>query len=261
MRDALSPINGDLSTMITVTSKSLVLLALFALTTSVYAAPQWYLTAGAGFEVPNISSSTTVNNNSLANPPYDVDIYSSVNHGNAALLLEAGQQWTIGKTGMNSLALGLQYQYFLPTNVGRQVMQNSSPDFLNYRYRLNLEANMLLLNAKIELCSWKNFSPFIDVGVGGVQLIAKSYHENAYSGVTARISPAYQDHTSYQFAYQVGAGINWKLKPTLIASISYLYHSFGNFTTNYGTGDWSNSKLDFGHASAQAAYLTMTYMV
>lgn len=261
MTDTLTQMNGERLTMLTVTRKSLVLLAVYALSTTSYAAPQWFFTAGAGYAVPSINSSTTVNNNSLATPPYNVDLYSSINQGNAALLLEAGQLWAISKPGMHSLALGLQYQYFLPTNVGRRIMQNSLPDFLNYRYRLNVEANVLLLNAKVELCSWKNLSPFIDVGIGGVQLIAKSYHENAYAGVTARISPAYQDRTSYQFTYQVGAGVNWKLKPKLIASISYLYHSFGNYATNHGIGDWSTSKLDFGHASAQAAYITMTYMV
>ncbi len=41
----------------------------------------------------------------------------------------------------------------MPTDIGNQIMLYSSPQFLNYQYDLDLEANILLLTAKFELFS------------------------------------------------------------------------------------------------------------
>jgi opacity protein-like surface antigen len=241
--------------------KSIAALALCVLAQTAYCAPKWYFTLGAGLELPGIRSNTTVNNNSLASPPYNQDLYSTKHSVNAALLLELGKRWAIAATQLQALSLGLQYQYFLPNDVGRQIMQYSSPEFLNYRYKVVLIANILLLNAKFEFFTWKNLTPFLNIGAGAVQLTAGKYSEYAYSGVTARTSPGFRDNTSYHLIYQAGAGLNWMLTQTLTASINYLYRPLGRFTTNNGESTWSDRKLDFDNASAQSAFVTLTYLI
>ncbi len=256
----ITQVNGDALKMLNGFSKSIAALVLCILTQGAYCAPQWYFTFGAGLELPNIPAHTTVNNNSLASPPYNNDTYSSNTNVNAALLLEIGKRWAIPATGLQALSLGLQYQHFLPADLGGRIMQYSSPEFINYRYRLDLEANILLLNAKIELFSWENLSPFINIGAGAAQLKTENYNEYPYQGITARTCANFQDNTSYRLTYQAGAGINWKLNQTMTASINYLYQPLGPFTTKNGEGTWSNRKLNFGNASSQSAFIAITYM-
>ncbi len=235
-------------------------LALCLLAPAAYSAPQWYFTFGAGAEVPSLHSSVTVNNNSLAAPPFNEDSYSSQHNVNAAILVEAGKRWAISASGLKAVSLGLQYQYYLSNDIGRQVMQYSSPQYLNYRYRLALAANLLMLNAKLDLFTWKSLTPFISIGAGGVQLMATNYSEYAYSNITARISPAFQENTNYQFTYQAGAGVGWSINQKFMASVNYSYQPLGSFTTKWGRGTWSNRKLDFGNVDAQSVFVAVTYL-
>lgn len=225
-----------------------------------YSAPQWYVTYGAGIVRPNITSQTLVNNNSGATPPYNNDIYTTDESNVPALLLEVGKRWNIQKPGLKSLALGLQYQYYMPTDIGKHVIQYSSPAFFNYLYSLNLEANILLLNAKIELFSWKNLSPFINAGAGILQLTADDYTEYPLPGVTARTSPGFGRHANYRLTYQAGAGLNWEVNKTWSTSINYIYQPLTSFSTGGGKGAWSNRKLNFSNPYANSLFLTINYI-
>lgn len=239
--------------------KSTIALALYFALPAAYSAPVWYYTFGAGMARPVINTSTLVDNNSGAISPFNNDIYTSNKGNNAAFLLEIGKRWTISDTRLKALSLGLQYQHFFPTDIGHQITQYSSPQFLNYSYDLDLSANILMLNAKVDLFSWKKITPFINVGGGILQLTASGYGETAYSGITARTSPAFQRNENYQLTYQAGAGFSWELNPSSFVSINYLYMPLTKFATKGGAGPWSNRKLDFGDKYAQSIFITFTH--
>lgn len=238
--------------------KLMVNVAAFAILPTAYSAPQWYFTYGAGVARPYIDHSAVVNNNSGAMPPYNNDTYTSHNTNGAALLFELGKRWEISESVLKAFMLGFQYQHILPTNIGKNIYQYSSPEFLNYHYDLDLEANILLLNSKMELFSWKKITPFINVGVGVLQLSASDYAEYAVSNVTPRTSPNFQNNTSYRFTYQLGFGLSWQLSNALQASISYVYQPLANFATKNGVQTWSNRKLSYGDVNANAIFFTVT---
>lgn len=226
---------------------------------TVYAAPQWYLAFGAGFARTELDSKSLIDNNAGASLPYNLDTYTSNNSNGPALLLEIGKRWSIYETRLKALALGLQYQYIFPIDVGNDVFQYSSPDFLNYRYRLNMSANILLLNAKLELFTCQKLTPFINAGVGALQLIANDYSETALPGVTARISPDFNRNATYNLTYQAGAGISWELNKALSVSLNYIYRPLAHFTTKQGKGTWSDEKLDFGDAYAHTLFIMVIF--
>jgi opacity protein-like surface antigen len=226
--------------------------------TAAYSAPQWYLTYGGGIVRPYINSHTLVNNNSGSAPPFNNDTYTSHNSNAPALLLETGKRWEISGSVIKALLIGLQYQHVFATDIGKNIYQYSSPEYLNYTYQLDLEANKLLINSKVELFSWKRFTPFVNLGAGYLQLISSDYNEYALSGVTARTSPNFQNDITYRLTYQVGGGFNWQLNKSLIASINYIYQPLTRFETKGGKGVWSNRKLNFGGVSANSIFITLT---
>lgn len=238
--------------------KSITGFALCAILTPVYSGEHWYFTYGVGLVRPEINSNATVNNNSGASSPFNKDIYTSSKSNSTAFLLEIGKYWDIPGIGLKTFSLGAQYQHFMPTDIGKNITQYSSPDFLNYHYSLDLEANILMMNGRVTLFSWKNFSPFINVGAGLSQLITSGYSETALRGVTARTSPDFKRNTNYYFAYQAGAGISWEFNQTFFASINYIYQPLSGIQTDNGDEAWSNRKLDFGNTYASSVFITFT---
>lgn len=241
--------------------KSIAGLALYALLPTAYSATDWYFTYGAGIVRPEVCSVARINNNSGAASPYNMDIYTSTESNTGTFLFEIGKRWDIARANVKALSLGLQYQYFMPTDRGKSITQNSSPDFLNYHYNLDLSANILMLNAKTELLSWKKITPFIKIGAGLSQIIASGYNETAFSGITARTSPAFKRNVNNQFTYQLGAGINWEVNSNFFASINYLYQPLSCFESGRGNGTWSDGKLKFGKTYANSVYLTITQIL
>lgn len=238
--------------------KSVIALAASGFAAVAFSAPQWYATYGVGAVKPGINTHVLVNNNSGASPPYNNDTYTSQNSNAPALLVEIGEKYNMPGNMLEALLLGLQYQHIFATSIGKDIIQYSSPDFLNYHYDLNLEANILLLNGKFDLFTWKQITPFINLGAGVLQFIASDYNEYALSGVTARTSPDYQKNVIYRATYQAGAGFSWHLTNTLIASANYIYRPLSHFETKNGKGTWSDRNLNFGDVNANSVFVTLT---
>ena len=118
-----------------------------------------------------------------------------------------------------------------------------------------------MLNAKAELFSWRKIAPFINIGGGILQLIATNYSETPLPDVTARTSPNFARNANYQFAYQLGAGINWEMNPNSIVSINYMYQPLTRFDTKGGTNAWSNRKLNYGDTAAHSIFITFTHVL
>lgn len=224
-----------------------------------FAAPKWYIALGAGYMLPEYSQSVQINNNSGFTPPSNQDIYTADRENNANILAEVGRRWSADKYKLKAVSLGLQYQHMFASDIGNNITQYSNPDFLNYNYHLDFKANLLLLNSNIELFTWNALTPYLSVGAGLIQLIATDYTETALAGVTARTSPDFKREAGYQFAYQLGAGLNYQIRPDTSVALSYLYQHLGKLKTEKGSAAWSDRSLDFGNAYSHTFFVTLSH--
>lgn len=222
---------------------------------------QWYLAGQLGGQTATTDSSTTVHNGSGFPAPFDRDIYTASNRNMAVLLgLEAGKRWDISHAWLSAFSIGLRYQYFMNTDVHGEVIQFSLPQFTNYDYKWQSASNLLLANAKLNFKQYQQFSPFVNAGLGGVFYRDGKYSETALADVTARISPNYGSRSGGQFAYQLGAGIDYRFSETTILNAGYQFSNLAQMQSGSGTDSWSSQSLHFGNLHSNAFLLGMTYL-
>ncbi|CEG56214.1 SPOR domain-containing protein [Legionella fallonii] len=221
----------------------------------------WFVSVGGGAQFPQFNSNMVVNNNSDFPPPFDVDIYSTSNTSQGIIGVTAGRRWERDSQWFPSYSLGVLYQYFFETNAGGTVMQYSLPEFTNYTYNLNLSSNVVMASAKLNLFDYaQKLSPFVNGGIGGAFNKASGYSEAALPGVTPRITPGFTDNTTNQFAYMVGAGLDYKIKPQLIVSVGYNYVNLGHFSSGLGMQTWSGQSLNLGTYQSNDVFASVSYL-
>ena len=223
--------------------------------------PSWFANAQAGGQKMSFRSSTTVNNGLGLPSPYDQDIYTVGRPEMTGLLgFQLGHRWALSSEWLTAFSLGAKYQYFLASQVNGEVIQYSLPQFTNYTYQWQAASNLILANAKLNFIDYRGFSPYINAGVGAVFNINEVYSETPLAGVTPRLSPDYGSNAGSQFAYILGAGIDYQLTPQFIISAEYQYSNLGNLSSSSGSNGWTSQSLNFGLNQSNAFLLGLTYL-
>lgn len=222
---------------------------------------RWYLAGQLGGQAARAGSSTTVHNGSGFSAPFDKDIYTASNRNMAVLLgLEAGKRWNIAQDWVRAFSLGLRYQYFMNSDVHGKVVQFSLPQFTNYNYKWQSAANALLVNTKLNFKPYQFFSPYVNAGLGGVLYSGGKYSETALADVTARISPGFANRSGSQFAYQLGAGVDYQFSDTMVFNAGYQYSNLASMRSGQGANTWSSQSLNFGTLHSNAFLVGLTYL-
>lgn len=220
----------------------------------------WFVNAQGGLQKMGTPSATRVNNGSGFATPFDQDLYTANHSGAKGLFgLQIGRRWELTNPWFSAFSLGAQYEYFLNSDVNGQVIQFTLPQFTNYTYKWQTASNLIAANAKVNLLNYQRFSPYINLGAGAV-LHQGSYSEVALANVTPRISPSYKSNSSAQFAYILGAGLDYQFKPELIMSAGYQYSDLGMNRSGYGTLTWSAERLNLGQYHSNAFLVGLTYL-
>ena len=222
-----------------------------------YAGANWFVTVGAGAEFPLANGNMYVNNGSFFPPPYDTDIYSTNQSTSALVNLSAGRRWERQSNWFPAFSLGLFYQHSFLDNVAGTITQYSLPQFTNYTYNWNLSSDILLASAKVNLYAQNRFSPYVTVGLGGA-FNHSNYNETALPGVTPRTSPGFSG-TSNQFAYNAGAGLDFRASNHLIVTLGYLYQNLGDIS-GQGNATWSGNSLRLGSYGLNEVLAGVTYL-
>mgnify|MGYP002137375818 CR=1 FL=1 len=90
---------------------------------------------------------------------------------------------------------------------------------------------------------------------------ARAFNEMAFPGVTARITPAFSNHTLTQFTYHVGAGLDILFTSNWLLSVGYEFESFGDFSSGNGKSTWSGEHLQLDSYQANTVLLGITYLI
>ncbi len=220
----------------------------------------WFLSGQVGGQ-SMVVSSARVNNNVALTRPFNQDIYTSSGSNASTLLgVQIGGRWQINTKWLTGISLGAQYQYFFETDVTGQVQQFSLPRFTNYQYQLSTATNLIVAHGKLHLLEYKKFSPFLQGGIGGAIHNTRNYTETALVNVTPRVSPRFRNHTNSEFAYILGAGIEYWLSQVLILSAAYQYSALGTLVSGHGTSTWSGEQLNFGNTDSSAFIFSLIYL-
>lgn len=220
----------------------------------------WFAALGAGAQYPDWHANIPVNNGSNLPTPYNVDLYSTQTNAQPVIAVFAGRRWERDVRFLPAYSLGVFWQYLFTTQVGNQVMLYSDPQYVNYNYQWNVDANLVLASGKLNLIQYGMFSPFVNGGIGGAFNHAGFYHESALPNVTPRNPPGFSSHVSTQFAYNVGAGLDVRVRPNMIVSAGYLYQDLGNVLSGSGTGTWANQDLNIGAYRSNEFLISLTYL-
>lgn len=222
---------------------------------------RWYLNGQVGSQFSQMGSSTTVNNGSGFQSPYNQDIYSASSPDGALLLgLGLGRRFEWNHPWITATSLGIHYQYFFSQDIQGEITQFSLPQFKNYSYSIPLASNVIFGNAKFHFKDYRDFSPYVSVGLGGVISKGDGYTETAYANITPRISPDFSMQNNTQFAYLIGVGIDYPLAQQFILSAGYQYSGLGQVKTANGQGSWSGENLEFGNLTSNAFVFGVTYL-
>jgi opacity protein-like surface antigen len=99
----------------------------------------------------------------------------------------------------------------------------------------------LMLNAYVDLGTWYGITPYVGAGVGVSSIKMSGFTDSGANGLgtsllngipvggatnTVLVSPI-RDHTSYQFAYALMAGLAYDVTPNLKLEFGYRYINYG----------------------------------
>lgn len=221
---------------------------------------RWYIGADVGVQWNDLNHVMTVSNGSDFPAPLNVDIFSTDDKNQTFFSLSGGHRWERDSQVIPIYALGLRYSHNFSSNVGQTITQYSMPEFTNYHYNWNVYSDVFLATAKLNLFQYHRVLPYVSGGIGAAINQTNDYQETALFGVTPRISPAFADQNSTQFAYTLGAGIDWELTHQMVMSLGYEYKDLGKISSGAGVSTWAGESLSLGSYQANSVVLSINYL-
>lgn len=222
---------------------------------------QWFVQLQGGAIFPLNHGQILVANGADFPAPENVDIYSTHQSTQGTIALTVGNRIATQSSLINHYTLSGRFQYQFSANVGNTITEYSSPEFLNYNYNWKLAVLALTADTKLNLFNFSKFSPYVNGGLGVSFNQAQSYTETALPDVTARISPAYANHTLTQFTYHVGAGLDFSCTQNWLLSAGYEFESWGHFASGRGKSTWSGESLQSGTYQGNTVLVGITYLM
>lgn len=189
-----------------------------------------------GSYVPN-----TINGQTLELLPYETgenaDTFTNQSNGTSFTWgLGAKYRFMLDKTPIqnyffSSIGVGLNAFQIIDFNQTGNVLQFNLPEFENYTYALKLQNNRIMADFDLDFQPIKRyFIPFFEGGIGAARTVV-SYSSTPIYPV---IDPIFTlpNQASWNFAYQVGAGVKYAAKTHLVFSLGYLYANMGKVNSS-----------------------------
>jgi opacity protein-like surface antigen len=219
----------------------------------------WYAGISGSVVWASLADGLNINNGAAAPFPFNTDRYS-IEHGtDGALAVQAGYEWQRTTPWFPSYSLGLQYEHYWLGAIKGTITQYSLPEFLNYSYTWDTQADTVSLYTKVHVVEYGAFKPFINAGLGLAINRSGHFYETPFAGVTPRVSPGFSKHTQTNFTYNVGAGVDYALSQKLSASVAYNYQDLGSVRSSNGVDTWSGDNLTIEHYELNMLVVGLTY--
>lgn len=219
----------------------------------------WFINLEGGAAWPYMPNFLKVPNGAPIITGFGLDDLTTNSPTNGILQVTGGYKFLHDSWWFPGVAVGVRYQHFFSDNVNGQISQYSLPQFTNYLYSFNISADVVSVNAKIDLFNVDRFFPYFDVGIGAAFNNANNYNETPLFGVIPRISPAFVNNSQTNFAWNIGGGLDFLITPRLTISLGYDYQFLGAMQTGSGVGSWAGTNLNLGNYGANVITAGFTY--
>lgn len=223
----------------------------------------WFLGASIGALWPSLENHTRVANGNPQPYPIDYDYYT-IKHTNTVRdwSFYLGYRWLRDAKWAPQYRVALRYQSFSTIKASGTIEQYSLPDFVNYNYRAHVYSNALSLFGKLDIYNFHSFEPYVNFGFGQANNQFSGYQETPYSGIDARLNPAFHNRRGTSFTYNVGAGLDYIINKKVSVSLGYEYTNWGTVRSSAGTGpNWYGTALSLGNLSSNALLFTVFYQL
>lgn len=217
------------------------LILVFGLLTNVFAHAHWDLGLGAGVNFQNVDDV------SIATEPFWPNDYYTADNVDANAIFSAfvGYRLETDNEFLTAYSLRLNYLYGLSSEVSGNILQYSLPEFNNYDYQYDVQSQALFAQLKIDLYEFANISPFISGGIGAAWNRFSDYSETAKDNITPRVSPDYSNNTQSDFAFILGAGLDYEIDEDWFLLLEYNYADFGGITFGGSDADVTSNIILF----------------
>lgn len=204
----------------------------------------WFGSIDGGGNWYSLNTSMNVNNGSGFASPLNQDYFSATSDSASGMVgLSAGYLWENKLPFFDAYSLALRYQHLFSQSINGNILQYSLPEFTNYQYHWKMDFDVLSAQAKVYFLKNGPIAPYVDVGLGASWNHTSDYSEVAYAGVTPRINPNYGSHTNTQFAYNVGAGLDFTITAKVNLFVGYDFQSLGTIQSAAGQSTWASTSL------------------
>jgi len=123
--------------------------------------------------------------------------------------------------------------YQLSSNSIRgNVWRFNDPDFIQLNYDIPIHSTRLMLDAALDVATWKKLSIYAKGGIGEARTrVGYSDAYNASSGCTDQ-NLSLSSRTNSTFAWEAGAGFRFDFNQRIGVSLEYLYADLGKVKTS-----------------------------
>ncbi|MFI4955610.1 MAG: outer membrane protein [Gammaproteobacteria bacterium] len=183
-----------------------------------------------GSYIPN-----TIEGQSLALLPYEIGPYADTftDQSDAGAFnwgVDAKYRFKLHKPSaqhyiFDSIGAGIGVFQITSFDQTGNVLQFNMPEFENYTYNLNLKTTRIMADFDVDFIGIQHFIPFIEGGIGAASTTV-SYDSEPIPPISGPDFTLH-DKTSWNFAYQVGAGVKYVIDTHFILSLHYLYANMG----------------------------------
>ena len=242
-------------------------IALLAIQNKAVANPEIHPWLGLEGGISETISASSINSILLPDTNEAYDYYvTSIKSNTQSFGLSGGYEFSNIFSGMNnrwfpSYRVGLAYDYYAPQKLSGVIdLYNSNLE--GYTYQMKTHSNTLWLENQVDLVHVKNFTPFLELGVGAAWNTTKDYSETP---VSSNVDPREQsaallNHTNRAFAYRTGIGLNYQPKASgLNIGLLYRYTDRGVAKTGASPNYAEITSLNSPRLRSNDVLLTFRY--
>jgi opacity protein-like surface antigen len=155
--------------------------------------------------------------------------------------------------------VGLAYNYVSPYTLKGQIQQFSESQFTGFDYQYQVQSQQLFLESKLLLNATRHVHPYVSLGLGSA--FNKSY-DFSWTPLDSRAAGdpgTFADHSSTQFAYNLGLGVDFDVAKNVRVGAGYRFANFGKAYLGSAPDFISNKGLSTSLVNHQLL-VTATYL-
>lgn len=220
------------------------------------AAVRSVVSAALGSDFTNISMNQTI---SLISPFQNT--YVGSHHDiNLATGLFVGVETQLLSNNKLLAQFGVSYDHTNHLEAEGHILQFANPNFDNFIYQYNIQSERFFFETKLLTTMGQYFHPFVTLGAGEAVNRADQYKETALSSDSVPMSPGFNGHTSYSFAYLWGVGIEMDLNDHFRLGGLYHYVNLGQIRLGTSSSQTTTDTLNNNHLNINEILLQLSYL-